>query len=76
MTKQQPSGKRKAASGKTRTSPSRSRNRLTRNDMEALKHLDQLVELQRRREQFAASIPPGIETTQEILECKLQNSVS
>ncbi len=67
MNKKQPSGKRKAAPGKTRTSPARSRNQLTRDDTATLAHLDHLVDLQRRREQLAASIPPGIETTQEQL---------
>ncbi len=67
MNKKQPSGKHKASSGKTRTSPARSRNRLTRDDTKALAQLDHLVDLQRRREQLAASVPPGIETTQERL---------
>lgn len=67
MTKQQSSGKRKTSSGTTRTSPSRSRSRLKRDDKAALAHLDHLVDLQRRREQLAASVPPYIETTQEQL---------
>jgi len=67
MNKQQPSGKRKTSSGTTRTSPSRSRSRLTQGDKAALAQLDHLVDLQRRREQLAASVPPGIETTQEQL---------
>ncbi len=67
MNKKQPSGKRKASSGTTRTSPSRSRSRLTQDDKAALAHLDHLLDLQRRREQLAASVPPGIETTQEQL---------
>jgi len=67
MNKKQPPGKRKVLSGKTRMSPARSRSRLTQNDMEALKQLDHLVDLQRRREQLVASVPPGIETTQEQL---------
>jgi len=67
MNKKQPSGKRKASSGKTRTSPARSRSRLTRDDRAALAQLDHLVDLQRRREQLAASVPPGIEATQEML---------
>ncbi len=68
MNKKQPSGpKRKTSSGKKRTSTSGIRSRLTQNDTAALAHLDHLVELQRRREQLAASVPPGIETTQERL---------
>ncbi len=67
MNKKQPAGKRKASPGKKRTSPTRSSHRLTRNDMAALEQLDHLLELQRRREQLAASVPPGIETTQELL---------
>jgi hypothetical protein len=67
MNKKQPAGKRKASPGKKRTSPTRSSHRLTRDDMAALAQLDHLLELQRRREQLAASIPPGIETTQEQL---------
>jgi len=67
MTKQQPPKKRKASSGTTRTSTSGSRSRLTRDDRTALAQLDHLVELQRRREQLVASVPPGIETTQEQL---------
>jgi len=67
MNKQQPSGKRKTSSGTTRTSPSRSRSRLTRDDKAALVQLDHLVDLQRRREHLVASVPPGIETTQEQL---------
>ena len=68
MNKKQLSGKRKAPPGKKRTTTSRSRRRLTRDDMAALEQLDHLLELQRRREQLAASIPPGIETTQEMLD--------
>lgn len=67
MNKKQPSKKRKASSGTTRTSPARSRSRLTRDDKAALAQLDHLVDLQRRREQLAASVPSGIETTQEQL---------
>ncbi len=68
MNKKQPlRSKSKAASGKKRTSTSRSRNRLTHDDTAALAQLDHLVELQRRREQLAASVPPDIETTQEVL---------
>ncbi len=48
-------------------SPSGGRRHLTRDDTAALAHLDHLVDLQRRREQLAASVPPGIETTQEQL---------
>ncbi len=40
---------------------------MTRDDMATLAQLDHLVELQRRREQLAASVPPDIETTQEML---------
>ncbi len=65
MNKKQPAGKRKASPGKKRTSPTRSSYRLTRDDMAALEQLDHLLELQRRRELLAASVPPGIETTQE-----------
>ena len=68
MNKKQLSGRRKAPPGKKRTTTSRSRRRLTRDDMAALEQLDHLLELQRRREQLAASIPPGIETTQEMLD--------
>jgi len=67
MNKKQPSKKRKASSGTMRTTPARSRSRLTRDDKAALAQLDHLVELQRRREQLVASVPPGIETTQEQL---------
>jgi len=67
MNKQQPSGKRKASPGKKRTSPTRSSS-LTRDDLATLAQLDHLLELQRRREQLAARVPPGIETTQEMLE--------
>jgi len=69
MNKKQSSGpKRKTSSGKTRTSSSRrSRSRLTHDDTAALAQLDRLIELERRREQLAASIPPGIKTTQEML---------
>ncbi len=67
MNKKQPSGKRKISSGKTRTTSMRSRSRLTQDDRAALAHLDHLVDLQRRREQLVASVPPGIETTQEML---------
>jgi len=69
MNKKQPLGpNRKASSRKKRTSTSRrSRSRLTRDDMATLAQLDHLVELQRRREQLAASVPPDIETTQEML---------
>jgi hypothetical protein len=67
MNKKQPSGKRKASPGKKRTSPSRG-SRLTRDDLAAFEQLDHLLELQRRREQLAAHVPPGIETTQEMLE--------
>lgn len=49
MNKQQPSGKRKTSSGKTRTAPARSRSCLTRDDRAALAQLDHLVDLQRRR---------------------------
>jgi len=62
MNKRQ-SSKRTPSSGKQ--SSSRSRNRLTRADQTALEQLDHLLELQRRRELLAASVPPGIETTQE-----------
>jgi len=66
--KQSPGPKRKTASGKKQTfSARRSRSRLTRDDTAALAQLDHLLELQRRREQLAASVPPGIETTQEML---------
>ena len=68
MNKKQLSGRRKAPPGKKRTTTSRSSRRLTRDDMATLAQLDHLLELQRRREQLAASIPPGIETTQEMLE--------
>ena len=68
MNKKQPAGKRKASPGKKRTSTFRGSRRLTRNDMATLAQLDHLLELQRRREQLAASVPPGIETTQEMLE--------
>ncbi len=67
MNKKQPAGKRKTSPGKKRTSTTRSSHRLTRDDMAALAQLDHLLELQRRREQLAASVPPGIETTQEML---------
>lgn len=68
MNKQQPSGKRKTSPSKKRTSPARSSRRLTRDDQATLTQLDHLLELQRRREQLARSVPPGIETTQEMLE--------
>lgn len=68
MNKKQPSQpKRKAPPGKKRTSTSQSRSRLTHDDTAALAQLDHLLELQRRREHLAASIPSGIETTQEVL---------
>lgn len=67
MNKKQPSGKRNALPGKKRTTTTRRSHRLTRDDMAALAQLDHLLELQRRREQLAASVPPGIETTQEQL---------
>ena len=68
MKKKQPLGKRKTSSEKKRPSTSqRSRSRLTHDDTAALVQLDHLLELQRRREQLAASVPPGIETTQEML---------
>ncbi len=67
MNKKQLSGKRKTSPGKKRTSPTRRSGRLTRDDMAALEQLDHLLELQRRREQLAASVPPSIETTQELL---------
>ena len=68
MNKKQPAGKRKTAPGKKRTpTMTRRSGRLTRDDMAALAQLDHLLELQRRREQLAASVPPGIETTQERL---------
>jgi hypothetical protein len=67
MNKKQLAGKRKASSGKKRATTTRSSHRLTRDDMAALAQLDHLLELQRRREQLAASVPPGIETTQEML---------
>jgi len=68
MNKKQPSRpKRKTSLGKKRTSTSQSRSRLTRDDTAALAQLDHLLELQRRREQLAASVPPGIKTTQEQL---------
>jgi len=67
MNKKQPSGKRKTSSRTTRMAPARSRSRLTRDDKAALAQLDHLVELQRRREQLVASVPPGIETTPEQL---------
>lgn len=66
MNKKQPS-KRKTSLGKKRTSTSQSRSRLTHDDTAALAQLDHLLELQRRREQLAANVPPGIETTQEML---------
>jgi hypothetical protein len=68
MNKKQPAGKRKTAPGKKRTATTRRSRRLTRDDMAALEQLDHLLELQRRREQLAASIPPGIETTQEVFD--------
>jgi len=67
MNKKQPAGKRKTPPGKKRTSTTRRSHRLTRDDLAVLEQLDHLLELQRRREQLAASIPPGIETTQERL---------
>ena len=67
MNKKQPVGKRKAAPGKKRTTTTQRSHRLTRDDLAALAQLDHLLELQRRREQLAASVPPGIETTQERL---------
>lgn len=51
------SGRRPATS--RRTSP---RNRLSRADSAALEHLDRFLDLQRRREQLAAAVPPGIQT--------------
>jgi hypothetical protein len=68
MNKKQPAGKRKALPAKKRTSTTRSSHRLTRDDLAALEQLDHLLELQRRREQLAASVPPDIETTQELFE--------
>ncbi len=34
--------------------------------MAALEQLDRLLELQRRREQLAQMVPPGIETSQQV----------
>jgi hypothetical protein len=63
---QRPSAKRKGSPVRRRSSTSR--NRISRDDMAALEQLDRLLELQRRREQLAQMVPPGIETTQELLE--------
>lgn len=70
MDKKSASSKRKTITAKKRSTITRSRShsRLTRDDMEALKELDHLVELQRRRDQLAASVPPGISTEQERLD--------
>jgi hypothetical protein len=71
MDKKQSAARRKSSStAKKRATMTlnRSSSRLTRDDMAALKELDHLVELQRRREQLAASVPPGISTEQERLD--------
>jgi hypothetical protein len=36
--------------------------------MAALEQLDRLLELQRRREQLAQMVPPGIETSQQVFD--------
>jgi len=70
MDKKSSSGKRKATTTKKRATITRSRSssRLTRDDLAALKELDYLVELQRRRNQLVASVPPGISMEQERLD--------
>ena len=69
MDRKSTSDKRKATTAKKRATMTRSRSsfHLTRDDKAALKELDSLVELQRRRDQLAASVPPGISTEQEHL---------
>src|SRR6266852_2913783 len=61
---QRPSAKRRGSPLSRRSSTSRSR--ITRADMAALEQLDRLLELQRRREQLAQMVPPGIETSQHV----------
>ena|SRR2546425_3095215 len=63
---QRPSAKRKGSSAKRRSSTSRSR--ISRADLAALEQLDRLLELQRRREQLALMVPPGIETSQQVFD--------
>lgn len=67
MNKKQPAGRRKTLPGKKRATTTRRSQRLTRDDLAALEQLDHLLELQRHREQLAASVPPDIETAQERL---------
>ena len=63
---QRPSAKRKGSLAKRRSSTSRSR--ITRADMAALEQLDRLLELERRRDQLAQMVPPGIETSQHVFD--------
>jgi len=63
---QRSSAKRKRSPVRRR--PSTSRSRISRADMAALEQLDRLLELERRREQLAQMVPPGIETSQEALD--------
>src|SRR6266700_801015 len=63
---QRPSAKRKGSSARKRSSTARSR--ISRADMAALEQLDRLLELQRRREQLAQMVPPGIETSQQVFD--------
>src|SRR6266566_7826670 len=63
---QRPSAKRKGSPANRR--PSTARSRITRADMAALEQLDRLLELQRRREQLAQMVPPGIETSQQVFD--------
>jgi hypothetical protein len=51
-----------------RRRPSTARSRISRADRAALEQLDRLLELERRREQLAQMVPPGIETSQEALD--------
>jgi hypothetical protein len=66
MDEKQPAKKHTAQRGKKRTSRTGDTH-LTRADRAALVQLDQLVELQRQREQLPTSVPPDIETMQERL---------
>src|SRR2546428_5810018 len=59
---QRSSAERKGSPAKRRSSTSRSR--ISRADMAALEQLDRLLEQQRRQEQLAQMVPPGITTEQ------------
>lgn len=58
--------KRRRSSAKKQSSTSRSQ--ITRADVAALEQLDRLLALQRRQEQLARMVPPGIETSQHVFD--------